>query len=37
MFARRKKLNAVWMVIATIATVSMVAYLLMPLFLAGGR
>lgn len=37
MFAKRKKLNAVWIGIAAIATISMVAYLLLPLFLAGRR
>lgn len=37
MFAKRKKLNAVWICIASIATISMVAYLLLPLFLVGGR
>ena len=37
MFAKRKKLNAVWIGIATISTISMVAYLLLPLFIADGR
>lgn len=37
MFAKRKKMNLVWGTIATIATISMVAYLLLPLFLASGR
>lgn len=37
MFAKRKKLNAVWIAIATLATISMVAYLLLPLFIASGR
>lgn len=36
MFAKRKKLNAVWIGIATISAISMVAYLLLPLFIAGG-
>lgn len=37
MFAKRKKLNFAWVAIASIATISMVAYLLLPLFLASGR
>ncbi len=31
MFNHRKKLNAVWIGISVLATVSMVAYLLLPL------
>lgn len=37
MFAKRKKLNAVWIGIAAISAISMVAYLLLPLFIGGGR
>ncbi len=31
MFAKRKKLNYIWIAIATLATVSMVAFLFLPL------
>lgn len=35
MFAKRKKLNYIWMAIATLATISMVAFLFLPLIVAG--
>lgn len=31
MFSKRRKLNVIWIVISALATISMVAYLLLPL------